>query len=40
MRKDLQGPKTTISDLAAIKEFLMNGGSKEEYFDANFNEAA
>lgn len=40
MRKDLQGPKTTISDLQAIREFLMNGGNKEEYFDGSFNEAA
>ena len=40
MRKDLEGPKTTISDLQAIKEFLLNGGTKEEYFDGSFNEAA
>ena len=40
MRKDLQGPKTVISDLNAIKEFLLSGGTKDEYFDGTFDDAS
>jgi len=39
MRKDLEGPKTRISDLDAIREFLLTGGNKDEYFDSGFQNA-
>lgn len=39
MRKDLEGPKTRISDLDAIREFLLAGGNKEDYFDGSYNNA-